>query len=65
MAHKWTDHPYDNQADNLMKNRRRRCSTCGAVQERVTDYAWMRVTGYRWTPLAGRCLLPAKKEVDL
>jgi hypothetical protein len=34
---------------------RRRCKNCGVTQQRYTETAWMRVTGYRWLPLVGRC----------
>lgn len=33
----------------------RKCKNCGIVQQRYPETAWMRVTGYRWLPLAGRC----------
>lgn len=33
----------------------RRCRNCGAEQEKWAEYLWMRVVGYRWEPLAGRC----------
>jgi hypothetical protein len=35
--------------------RLRRCRNCGATQEYDAEYLWMRVTGYKWTPKAGRC----------
>lgn len=33
----------------------RECTECHAVQEKTTETNWMRVTGYRWEPLVGRC----------
>lgn len=33
----------------------RECTVCGAVQVKEPETAWMRVTGYRWYPLVGRC----------
>jgi len=33
----------------------RRCSNCGKFQERISHHAWMRVVGYQWVPLVGRC----------
>lgn len=33
----------------------RTCKNCGAIQTRVSETLWMRVTGYRWLPLVGRC----------
>lgn len=51
MAHKWewvpqNEHPFE---------RWRRCTNCGAEQERIADRSWNRVTGYSWYPKAGRC----------
>jgi hypothetical protein len=42
--------------------RMRECTECHAVQEYGASYAWMRVTGYSWDPLAGRCKPGRKKE---
>ena len=39
----------------------RKCSKCGAIQEKVVETAWMRVTGYRWYPKVGRCPADRKK----
>jgi hypothetical protein len=39
----------------LMGDPHRQCKHCGAVQKKVTEHAWMRVTGHRWLPLIGRC----------
>ena len=36
------------------------CSVCGRAQRRETQHLWMRVTGYRWEPLVGRC--PGKHD---
>ena len=33
----------------------RKCRNCGAVQQKNAQHSWMRVTGYRWEPLVGRC----------
>lgn len=55
MKHDWREHPYGNPADDMLKEPRRRCANCGAVQARTVEHLWMRVTGYRWVPLAGRC----------
>jgi len=35
--------------------RLRECVQCGAVQQWTVEHLWMRVTGYRWYPNAGRC----------
>jgi hypothetical protein len=34
---------------------KRQCQTCGAIQTRERQTSWMRVTGYHWYPLVGRC----------
>lgn len=33
----------------------RRCRNCGVVQKKESQHEWMRVVGYSWQPLAGRC----------
>lgn len=33
----------------------RKCKNCGQVQYKYGQQVWMRVTGYRWEPLIGRC----------
>jgi len=55
MKHDWKPFLYGNPADDMLKDRRRRCENCGAVQARITHHAWMRITGYQWVPLVGRC----------
>jgi hypothetical protein len=57
MAHKWEAHrpPNKSNAELFMSEPYRRCSNCGKVQQRYTETLWMRVTGYKWLPLAGRC----------
>ena len=52
MKHDWLDASDEN---GILGPRKRRCRHCAAVQEQVTHSAWMRVTGYQWLPLAGRC----------
>lgn len=57
MAHEWV--PYRKlgltNAQLFMRAPERICLKCGKVQQRETLTLWMRVTGYRWHPLAGRC----------
>lgn len=55
MKHDWREHLYGNLADDMLKDRRRKYANCGAMQTRIVHHAWMRVTGYQWTPLVGRC----------
>ncbi len=55
MAHAWREYRYPVLIDNMLKKPRRKCDRCKAVQTRTTQTAWMRVTGYRWMPLVGRC----------
>jgi hypothetical protein len=33
----------------------RQCKNCGIIQEQHPETEWMRVIGYKWHPLAGRC----------
>jgi hypothetical protein len=40
----------------------RHCSRCGAMQLKDADHLWMRVTGYRWEPLVGRCIMDRKVQ---
>ena len=53
MKHAWQD--VDEGWQGLMRDRLRRCTKCGKEQRRTVRYFWMRVDGYRWMPLAGRC----------
>lgn len=61
MKHEWQhyDNPAKTNAEKFMGEPERRCAHCGTVQQRITQHAWMRVTGYLWRPLAGRCRPPA------
>ncbi len=38
----------------------RECSRCGAIQEKHSNSAWMRITGYYWYPKVGRCFADQK-----
>lgn len=57
MAHDWL--PYTNPnwgpGKMLKVEPHRQCKKCGAIQKRITENTWMRVTGYRWRPFAARC----------
>lgn len=57
MPHAWKPYadPAKTDAERFMREPQRRCPHCGAIQTRQTSYAWGRVTGYLWRPLAGRC----------
>lgn len=57
MKHEWQPLPYESSVDDMMRPPRRKCATCGKVQTRETQTWYMRVTGYRWRPLVGRCLV--------
>jgi hypothetical protein len=52
MKHQWNDVSEEN---GILGPPKRRCANCAVEQERITEHAWMRVTGYHWWPLAGRC----------
>lgn len=58
MAHKW-EFVHQGQ-EGLGNYGKRRCVRCGAEQTKHAEHLWMRVTGYRWEPLVGRC--PADKN---
>ena len=52
-AHKWE---IINQGQmGLMNYGKRKCTLCGAEQIKHSEQNWGYVTGYRWTPLVGRC----------
>ena len=53
MKHEW--HISYAELQSIMQSKIRVCSICYAIQEHTTDYAWMRVIGYRWYPKVGRC----------
>jgi len=61
VKHRWADASEEN---GILGPIKRRCANCGAVQERITHHAWMRVTGYQWLPLVGRCA-PSFEKVPL
>jgi len=56
-AHRWEHHvPAGwSNAQAFMAEPFRKCANCGAVQQRETETAWMRIVARRWRPLAGRC----------
>ena len=56
-AHQWAEYipPEWGTAQKLTHDPKRKCSACGIIQTKHTHTAWMRVTGYQWLPLAGRC----------
>lgn len=56
MAHEWEI--LEATQESVVKygwGPRRRCVNCGAIQQRYSEHSWMRVTGYSWQPLVGRC----------
>lgn len=53
MAHQWEE--ARSGTDLLMCDPKRRCTICGAEQEKVWDYWWMRRIRPRWEPKVGRC----------
>jgi hypothetical protein len=54
MAHKW-EHSDGGPDAHPLGGPYRRCANCGIIQQRFSKTEWMRVTGYYWWPLAGRC----------
>lgn len=55
MKHDWDYSDYGSRTSDLSVLGRRVCRNCGAEQERHPIFSWMRVIGYRWEPLVGRC----------
>ena len=55
MKHDWVD--YSEGVKDISYYGRRRCLNCGKIQSKESEQHWMRVVGYRWYPLAGRCKL--------
>ena len=51
MKHEW----FDISGNDRPFRRFRKCDRCGIEQEHITEHHWMRVVGYRWLPLVGRC----------
>jgi hypothetical protein len=61
MAHEWEEET--KTTATFAHDPVRVCRICGARQTRYTEHVWMRVRGYRWLPLVGRCK-PADKELS-
>lgn len=55
MKHNWDHSDYGKKQTDLQIYGRRICLNCGKEQVKVSDHVWMRVTGYRWQPLVGKC----------
>ena len=58
MKHVWTPHPDNGTLEAWTSgnpDEGRVCKLCGATQWKETEQLWMRVTGYRWLPIVGRC----------
>jgi len=56
VRHDWNYSPkLKDRFEGLSSYGIRECRNCGARQKREAQYAWMRVTGYSWQPLVGRC----------
>ncbi|MBT9176624.1 MAG: hypothetical protein DDT20_00944 [Firmicutes bacterium] len=56
MKHAWKPHSFNYPSGSVWRVNGRRCTRCGACQHREAHYLWMRVVGYQWWPLVGRCL---------
>lgn len=65
MKHDWQPYVPDDwgPGQQLLSEPMRRCSTCGAVQQRYTEHQWMRVHRRRWLPLVGRCTHQKQKKI--
>lgn len=68
--HQWIELPSSGDVRDRARwfRRVRQCAVCGRVQEWETEHLWMRVVGYRWLPLVGRCpgvLAPNEESQEL
>ena len=55
MKHEWEHYTPEDLYEQMGSNGARKCRLCGKVQKKIAQYLWMRVTGYRWEPLIGKC----------
>jgi hypothetical protein len=55
MKHDWENTNSKDKFGDMNNYGRRRCRNCQVEQTKNAQHLWMRVTGYRWEPLAGRC----------
>ena len=56
VAHDWEDVRHElPPASQISSLGYRRCRLCGVEQHKEDIHLWMRVVGYRWRPLVGRC----------
>lgn len=55
MRHDWQPFYFGNPADDMLAGPHRKCANCKKIQTRIDKTAWMRVIGYQWLPLVGRC----------
>ena len=55
MKHDWEPISSPNKYGDWSNFGRRRCKNCELEQTKQAQYFRMRVTGYRWLPLVGRC----------
>lgn len=64
MAHEWrpmTTEELGGMFKAMSTFDSRKCTKCGAEQKKEVEHSWMRVVGYQWLPLVGRC--PKDKKV--
>lgn len=53
MKHEWQI--LDEGMIGMISSPIRKCSHCNLTQRKRTLTNWMRVVGYKWEPLVGRC----------
>jgi hypothetical protein len=63
MAHEWVTLPPG--PTDISTYGKRQCRKCGVVQRKWAEQDWMRVIGYRWEPLAGKCTMLKRTMPDL
>jgi len=65
-AHQWVDNTAVLTISQKMSVfGARKCANCGAEQVKDSQTSWMRVIGYQWWPLVGRCKIPTSEGVEL
>lgn len=47
--------PVNQGIEGIWNYGKRRCKNCKKTQTKQSEQEWMKVTGYKWYPLIGRC----------
>ena len=55
VKHKWENYTPEDISKAISGYAHRKCVLCGATQTKESKTSWMRVVGYYWFPLVGKC----------